>query len=96
MDRKTWTPLRLGMLAAGVAGTAFWLGALIEWWRIPDAKRDGLELIGPLLASAYFIILVLPTLVLGAIGRWLVLAAVLGAAVVILASDTLWHWLPWW
>jgi hypothetical protein len=96
MERKVWTPLRLAVLAAAFIGILFWLGAVVEWWRIPDAKRDGLELIGPVLATAYLVVLVLPTLVLGLIGRWLVVAALLGVAVVVLAGDTLWHWLPWW
>jgi len=96
MKRGSWTPLRLAVLAAALIGVAFWLGALVQWWRIPDARRDGLELIGPAIATAYLVVLVLPALVLGLIGRWLVFAAMLGIAVVVLAGDTLWHWLPWW
>lgn len=96
MERKAWTPLRLAVLTAALIGFMFWLGALAEWWRILDGKRDGLELIGPVLATAYLVVLVLPTLVLGLVGRWLVFAAILGVAVVALVGDTLWHWLPWW
>ena len=68
MERKSWTPLRLPSWPRPI-GVAFWLGALVEWWRIQDAKRDGLELIGPVIATAYLVVLVLPTLVLGLIGR---------------------------
>jgi hypothetical protein len=65
------------------------------WWKIPTNRRDGLELIGPILATVYLVGLVLPTLILGLLGRWPPFAAVLGVVVVALASDTLWPWLPW-
>ena len=95
MDRKLWTPLRIAVLVAGIAGTAFWLGALVQWWMISDRSRDGFELMGVALATAFFVVLVLPTLLLGIFGRWLPLAGLLGTAVIVLASDTLWPWLPW-
>jgi hypothetical protein len=89
------TVLRLAVLVAAALGTLFWIGSLVYWWNIPASRRDGLELIGPLLSTAFFVILVLPTLVLGLLGRWLVVAGVLGALVLALASDTLLPWLPW-
>jgi hypothetical protein len=92
---KPWTALRLAVLLAALLGTLFWIGSLVSWWNIPAARRDGLELIGPVLATAYFVLLVLPTLLLALLSRWLVLAAVLGVVVVALASDTLLPWLPW-
>ena len=95
MDNKAWTPLRIAVIAAGLLGTAFWIGVLIHWWMIPANARDGLELIGVFLATAYFASLVVPTIVLGALGRWLGLAAILAAFVVALASDTLIPWIPW-
>ena len=94
-DRKAFTPLRLAVLAAGALGTLFWLGSLVQWWMIANARRDGFELMGVALSTAFFVALVLPTLVLGIVGRWLVFAALLGAVVIALASDTLWPWLPW-
>ena len=94
-DRKAFTPLRLAVLAAGGLGTLFWLGSLVQWWMIANARRDGFELMGVALSTAFFVALVLPTLVLGIVGRWLVFAALLGAVVIALASDTLWPWLPW-
>jgi hypothetical protein len=96
MDRKTFTPLRIAVLIAAGLGSAFWLGSLVQWWMIAQRSRDGFELMGVALSSAFFVVLVLPTLVLGLIGRWLPFAAVLGVIVIVLASDTLWHWLPWW
>ena len=95
MDRKTFTPLRIAVLIAAGLGSAFWLGSLVQWWMIPQARRDGFELMGVMLSTAFFVVLVLPTLVLGLIGRWLPFAAVLVVIAVVLASDTLWPWLPW-
>ena len=89
------TPLRIAVLIAAGLGTLFWLGSIVQWWNISDKGRDGFELMAVALSTAFFVVLVLPTLVLGIMGRWLVFAAVLGAAVVALASDTLWPWLPW-
>ena len=96
MDRKAFTPLRIAVLVAAGLGSAFWLGSLVQWGIIPPRSRDGFELMGVALSTAFFVVLVLPTLVLGLIGRWLPFAALLGVIVVVLASDTLWHWLPWW
>jgi hypothetical protein len=92
---KPWTALRVAVLIAAALGTLFWIGSLVSWWNIPADRRDGLELIGPVLSTTYFVCLVLPTLVLGLLGRWLVAAAVLGVLVLALASDTLFPWLPW-
>ena len=92
---KQRTALRLAVLIAAALGTLFWIGSLVRWWNIPASRRDGLELIGPVLSTAFFVGLVLPTLVLGLLGRWLVVAAILGALVLALASDTLFPWLPW-
>ena len=92
---RRWTFLRVLVLLAGVAGTLFYVGALVTWWRIPGALRDGFELIGVALATAYFGALVLPTLVMALLGRWLPFAALLGLAAVALATDTVWPWIPW-
>ena len=92
---RRWTPLRVAVLITAGIGVLFWIGSIFYWWRIPANRRDGLEVIGPVLATAYLIVLVLPTLILGLLGRWLAIAVVLGVVVVALASDTLWPWLPW-
>jgi hypothetical protein len=95
MDSKAFTPLRIAVLVSAGLGTLFWLGSIVQWWTIANARRDGFELMGVALSTAFFVVLVLPVVVLGLLGRWLVFAALLGAAVLVLASDTLWHWLPW-
>jgi hypothetical protein len=92
---KPGTPLRVAVLIAAGIGVLFWIGSIFCWWKIPTNRRDGLELIGPILATVYLVGLVLPTLILGLLGRWPPFAAVLGIVVVALASDTLWPWLPW-
>ena len=92
---RPWTPLRVAVLAAAGLGVLFWIGGIAYWWRIPAGHRDGLELIGPVVATMYLVALVLPTLALALLGRRLAAAAVLAVLVVALASDTLWPWLPW-
>jgi hypothetical protein len=92
---RPWTTPRVAVLVAGAIGTLVWIGALVQWWRIPQAHRDGLELIAPVVATAFFVLLVLPVLVLGLLGRWLVAAAIPGAIVLVLTSDALFPWLPW-
>ena len=94
-ESRSWSPLHIAVLIAGGLGILFWLGSMAWWWKIPASHRDGLELIGPVLAAAYLVVLVLPTLILGMMGRWLRFAAVLGCVVVALASDTLFPWIPW-
>ena len=92
---KAWTPLRIAVIAAGILGAAFFVGSLVQWWTMPADRRDGLELIGVALSTAFFACLVLPTLILGMLGRWPAFAAILAALVVALASDTLFPWIPW-
>ncbi len=58
------------------------LGSIVTWWRIPGARRDGFELIGIALSTAYFGALVLPTLIMAFVNRWLPFGALLGIAAV--------------
>jgi hypothetical protein len=95
MDSNARSLLRFAVLFAAGVGTLFWLGSLVQWWIIPANRRDGFELIGVILSTAYFLVLVIPTLVLGLIGRWIAFAAILGGLVVAVASDTLFPWIPW-
>ena len=92
---SSWSALRIFAVVAGVLGTLFWLGAVVQWWRVEDSHRDGFELLGVMLAHIFFLALVLPTLLLGLLNRWLLLAAATGVAVLVLASDTIWPWVPW-
>ena len=66
---RPWTPLRVAVLVAAGLGGLFWIGSSLSWWKIPSSRRDGLELIGPVMATACLIVLVLPTLALGLLGR---------------------------
>ena len=83
------------VLLAGVGAALFAVGAVIVWWRIPLDRRDGLELLGLWLAAGYFLLLALPTLIIGLVNRWLPLGAGFGVASLALATDTLWPWIPW-
>jgi len=40
IERKSWTPLRLAVLAAAFIGISFWLGALIEL-QMSSQRYDG-------------------------------------------------------
>ena len=60
MTNKAWTPLRIVVLVAAGIGTLFWLASLVLWWTMPDASRDGFEIIAIALTTAYFVLLVLP------------------------------------
>jgi hypothetical protein len=66
-----WMGLRVAVPTAAALGVLFWIGSLIHCWRMPLNHRDGLKLPGPVLATAYLVALVLPTLLLGLLGRWL-------------------------
>ena len=92
---EAWTPLRIAVVAVDVLGVLSWLGCIVWWWRIPDARRDGLELMGLFFATAYVVCLVLPVLGMWLLDRWLGLAAVLALVALVLGSDTLHPWLPW-
>lgn len=90
-----WTPLRIVAVVGAGLGLMFSLGTVAWWWRIPDIRRDGLELMGLFLATAHLVCFVLPALVLGLAGRWLALAAILGLISAALAIDAMFPWLPW-
>lgn len=87
--------LRVAIFAAAAIGTVFWFGTAARVMAMPIGHRDGLETFGVMLATAYFLGLVLPVLVLGIIGRGLIVAALLAMMVIGLAVDTVWPWFPW-
>lgn len=87
--------LRGFVLLCALAGTIYYIGIWRWWWLIDDRKRDGLELIGPVLGSAYFILLVVPCWYFGLRNRALWLAAIFGVIALILATDGAFNWFPW-
>ncbi len=95
MTIPTRRNLRIAVLAAAAIGSVFWLAVCVRVLMIPPPRRDGFEMLGAILATAYFLALVLPTLALGILGRWLPLGAVLGATAVAIASDAVVPWIPW-
>lgn len=95
MTTLTRRNLRIAVLLAAAIGTLFWLGVCVRVLMIPPPRRDGFEMLGAILATAYFLALVLPALALGILGRWLPFGAVLGAVAVAIATDAVMPWIPW-
>lgn len=95
MTIHTRRPLRIAVLAAAAIGVVFWLAVCLRVLMIPPPRRDGFELLGAVLATVYFLALVLPALALGILGRWLPLGAVLGVTAVAIATDAIVPWIPW-
>ncbi|MBX3518500.1 MAG: hypothetical protein KF835_00605 [Xanthobacteraceae bacterium] len=87
--------LRGFVLLCALAGTIYYIGIWRWWWLIDDRKRDGLELIGPILGTVYFILLVVPSWYFGLRSRALLFAAIPAALALILATDAAFHWFPW-
>ena len=85
-----WSRLRIAVLAGGIVETLLWFGVWIYTARTANPTGDGLEWILPMLATMVFVPLTLPALILGLIGRWLIFAAILEAAV---AAAYLYAWL---
>lgn len=94
MTSDTRNILRVLILAGAAIGTLYWLDTTLRVIALPVARRDGLDTIGVLMATGYFLGLVLPVLVLGILGRWLVPGAIMAIAVIGLATDAIWPWLP--
>lgn len=95
MSSSTRRGLRMAALAAAAIGTVFWLGVCARALIVPPRHRDGLEMAGAVLSTVYFLALVLPTIVLGLLDRWLFLAGLLGALVVLVAVGAVLPGIPW-
>jgi hypothetical protein len=95
MSPSTRRRLRIAVLVAAAIGTVFWLAVCAKAIAVPPVRRNGFELMGAALSTLYFLALVLPTLILGLLDRWLVVAAVLGMVIVVIATDAVLPWLNW-
>jgi hypothetical protein len=82
-------------LAAAGLGTLFWLGGLVAAFVVPSARADGFHMLGAALVTLYWVILVLPALVLALLNRWPVVSTLFGAIAMAVASDVVVPWLPW-
>lgn len=87
--------LRIAILIAAAIGTVFWLVVCARIVLVPPAHRDGFEMLGAVLSTLYFLLLVLPTLVLGLLDRWSIPAAILAIMVIVVATDAVVPWFPW-
>ena len=85
MDRrfKDWSRLRIVVVVGAIAETLVWAGIWAYTARKASPTGDGMEWIAVMLATMVFVPFTLPALILGLIGRWLKLAAVLVAGVAI-------------
>lgn len=87
--------LQAFVLLGAVAGTIYYAAIWRWWWLIPPTRRDGFELIGLVLGTAYAILLVVPCWYLGLKKLALGFAAFLSAAALGIAADGLFPWIPW-
>lgn len=94
MSTRTRRILRIATLVCAAIGTLVWLGAVVASLAVPPGRRDGFGMVGVILATAYFVILVLPALVLALLDRWPLVAAVLGLTAVAIAFHAVVPWAP--
>ncbi len=87
--------LRGFVLLSALAGTIFYLGIWRWWWLIPANRRDGFELIGPVLGTIYFALFVVPCWYFGIRNYALWIAAVLAVFALFFATDGAFSWFPW-
>jgi hypothetical protein len=87
--------LRIASLAAAGLGTLFWLGGLVAAYAVPSARADGFHMLGAILVTLYWVLLVLPGLVLVLLDRWPLVSALFGAVAMAVATDVVVPWLPW-
>jgi hypothetical protein len=87
--------LRIASLGAAGLGTLFWLGGLVAAFTVPSARADGFHMLGAVLVTLYWVVLVLPALVLALRDRWPPVSALFGALAMAVATDVVFPWLPW-
>jgi hypothetical protein len=84
-----WTKLRIAVVAGGLIETAIWLGVAIYTEFNHNPLGDGMEFVAVYFSTLIFLFLTLPGLVLGSIGRWLPLGALLIGGVAVLYAYVL-------
>ena len=84
-----WTKLRIAVVAGAVLETVIWLGIVIYTNVHANPAGDGMEFIAVYFSTIIFLFLTLPGLLLGLIGRWLPLGAILICGVAILYAYVL-------
>jgi len=94
MSPRTRRILRIATFACAGIGTLVWIGAVGASLAVPPGRRDGFGMVGVILATAYFITLVLPALILALLDRWPLVAAILGLLAVAIAFHAVVPWAP--
>ena len=84
-----WTKLRVAVVAGGVLETVIWLGIAVYTKTHANPAGDGMEFIAVYFSTIIFVFLTLPGLLLGLIGRWLPVGAVLIGGVAVLYAYVL-------
>jgi hypothetical protein len=79
-----WRRLRIAIVMGGIVETALWLGVVIHTKAHSNPAGDGLEFIAVYFSTLAFLIGTLPGLLIGVIGRWLPLGAIVIGAVALL------------
>lgn len=87
--------LRMASFAAAGLGTLFWVGGLAAAFALPSARADGFHMMGAVIVTIYWVVLVLPALVLALLDRWPVVSTLLGAIAMAVATEVVVPWLPW-
>ncbi|KAF0124073.1 MAG: hypothetical protein FD152_3133 [Xanthobacteraceae bacterium] len=94
MPPRTRRILRIVTFACAAIGTLVWLAAVVASLAVPPGRRDGFGMVGAILATVYFVTLVLPALVLALLDRWHLVAALLGLTAVAIAFHAVVPWVP--
>ena len=95
MSISRFGALRPLILLSVAVGTCLWLAAVVHALSLPPSRRDGFAMMGAILATGYFVTLVLPALIIVILGRWLWFGLALAVLVVAIATDVVVPWLPW-
>jgi hypothetical protein len=77
---RRFAPLRLAALAAGIAGTLFWLYTFYGIAQVPPGDGTGFQWIAVMPLGMIFLIMTLPALIFALAGRLLWFALALGCA----------------
>jgi hypothetical protein len=86
--------LRSLVLASAAMGCLAWLTRSLSLAALPADHSDSPALAGIALMTGYFLGLVLPTFILGLVGRWLPLALLLSVPVLGIAGHLVRPFLP--
>lgn len=94
MHLRTRRILRIVTFGCAAVGTLVFVAAVVASLAMPSVRPDGFGTAGAILATAYFLTLVLPALVLALLDRWHLVAAILGLTAIAIAFHAVVPWAP--